>query len=74
MYTHFGHGYVEGGRLQSRFRALMERLSRKNGWFVPVGVLLDYLRQRRDALEITDRQRRSLEQRWLWQKIFRGTS
>ena len=74
MYTHFGHGFVEGGRLQSRFRTLMERLSRKNGWFVPVSVLLDYLRQRRDRPEISDRQRRSLEQRWLWQKMFRGTS
>ena len=74
MYTHFGHHFVEGGKLHARFRALMERLSRKNGWFVPVGVLLDYLRQRRDRLEITDRQRRALEQRWLRQKFFRGTS
>jgi hypothetical protein len=74
MYTHFGHGFVEGGRLHARFRALMERLSRKNGWFVPVGVLLDYLRQRRDRLEITDRQRRALERRWLCQKLYRGTS
>jgi len=74
MYTHFGHGYVERGRLQTRFRALMERLGRKNGWFVPVAVLLDYLRGRRCGLEITDPERRSLERRWLWQKMFRGTS
>ncbi|HKB09021.1 MAG TPA: hypothetical protein VKD69_00150 [Vicinamibacterales bacterium] len=74
MYTHFGHGYVEGGRLHARFRTLMQRLSRKNGWFVPVNVLLDHLRQRREPLAITGRQRRSLEQRWLWEKMFRGTS
>ena len=74
MYTHFGHGYVENGRLNARFKALMQRLSRKNGWFVPVGVLLDYLRGRHEPVEITAAQRRSLERRWLWQKMMRGTS
>jgi hypothetical protein len=74
MYTHFGHGYVDGGRLQPRFVELMTRLSRKNGWFVPVSTLLDFLRQRRGAMAITDRQRQALERRWLWEKIFRGTS
>ncbi|MEJ7606938.1 MAG: hypothetical protein WKF37_11885, partial [Bryobacteraceae bacterium] len=47
MYTHFGHGFVENGKIDQRFRRLMERLSRKNGWFVPVGTLLDYLRSQR---------------------------
>jgi hypothetical protein len=74
MYTHFGHGYVENGRLHPTFTALMQRFSRKNGWFVPVGVLLDYLRRGRDSAVITDTQRNSLERRWLWQKLLRGTS
>jgi len=74
MYTHFGHGYVERGRLSERFQALMTRLSRKNGWFVPVGTLLEFLRSRRENLAITDAQRRSLERRWLLEKVFRGTS
>jgi hypothetical protein len=74
MYTHFGHGYVENGQLHPRFKALMQRLSRKNGWFVPVSTLLDYLGRQRASLEITDAQRGSLERRWLWEKLFRGTS
>jgi hypothetical protein len=74
MYTHFGHGYVEDGRLHPRFKALMERLSRKNGWFVPVGVLLDYLRGAAPPAAITDAQRAALERRWLFQKLFRGTA
>ena len=74
MYTHFGHGFVEGGRLQPRFRTLMERLSRKNGWFVPVSTLLDYLRQQRQNVAISAAERQSLERRWLWEKLFRGTS
>jgi hypothetical protein len=74
IYTHFGHGYVQGGALHSRFKQLMRRLSRKNGWFVPVSSLLDYLHQRRPAQTITDGQRQGLERRWLWEKLFRGTS
>jgi hypothetical protein len=74
MYTHFGHGYVENGRVHPLFRSLMDRLSRKNGWFVPVGVLLDYLRGGRRPAPIADAHRDALERRWLWQKMLRGTS
>ena len=74
MYTHFGHGYVQNRRLDPRFKTLMERLSRANGWFVPVATLLDFLRHRRERLAITDGERLSLERRWLWEKMFRGTS
>jgi hypothetical protein len=74
LYTHFGHGFVENGKLQPDFRARMERMARKNGWFVPVSTLLDYLAAQRGELVLSDAQRRSLELRWLWEKIFRGTS
>jgi hypothetical protein len=74
MYTHFGHGYVEGGRLQPRFVELMERLAKKDGWFVPVTTLLDYLRQRRSTTTIGRAQRLALEARWLRHKIGHGTA
>ncbi len=74
MYTHFGHGYVENGAMNTRFRTLMDRLSGKNGWFVPVGTLLDYLRQKNGVREISRADRARLERRWLWEKLFRGTS
>ncbi len=74
MYTHFGHGYVENGKLLSRFVEVMKRLSRKNGWFAPVSIVLDYIRSRRGVTELTDRERRRLEIRWLSQKVLRGTS
>ena len=74
MYTHFGHGFVEDGQLQPRFKQLMERLAQKNGWFVPVSTLLDHLAQTRSDRTLTDSQRRALESRWLWEKLFRGTS
>ncbi len=44
LYTHFGSGFHDrSGRAQPRFRQLVQRLAGKNGWFVPVRELLDYL-------------------------------
>ena len=69
MYTHLACGFWEDGRLHPRFKALMERLRRMNGWFVPVRTLLDYLLDLKGVHELTDRERRCLERRWLWHKV-----
>ncbi len=75
MYTHFGHGFVDDrGALSPRFRDLMRRLSAKGGWFVPVSTLLDTLAAGRGPMALGQHQRRRLETRWLWEKLFRGTS
>lgn len=74
MYTHFGHGYVQDGKLTPEFRSTMQRLVRKNGWFVPVGQLLDFLANTNGVTTLNDAIRRRIESRWLWEKLFRGTS
>ena len=74
MYTHFGHGYVENGKLKPDFVRLMQRLSKKNGWFVPVSTILDFLCAHRGVHAIAPQQRRWLEWRWLIAKCFYGTS
>jgi hypothetical protein len=74
MYTHFGHYFVEKGQLAQPFRELMTRLSKRNGWFVPVSTVLDHIAAARGPLTITDSDRRRLERRWLFEKMFRGTS
>ncbi len=75
MYTHFGHGFTgDGHALSSRFRDLMRRLSAKDGWFAPVSSVLGYLAARRGVTELDAADRRRLETRWLWEKLFRGTS
>jgi hypothetical protein len=74
LYTHLAAGFLDRGGLHPRFRALTERLSRLNGWFVPVSTLLDHLRQAGGERQISDRERRRLEIRWLWEKVWRGTS
>ena len=43
VYTHFALGFMKGGALEPRFRALMERLAQRPGWFVPASDLLDHL-------------------------------
>ena len=73
LYTHFGLGFVQDGVLDSRFRSLIERLSRKNGWFVPVETLLNYLLAQRDDAALTAEQRRNMEWRWLSYKWRKGT-
>jgi hypothetical protein len=75
MYTHFGRGFVRGdGSLQPRFVEQMTRLSKLGGWFVPVAELLDYLRPAGGPHVLTSHERGSLEQRWMAQKLLRGTS
>jgi hypothetical protein len=74
MYAHFGDGFWENKQLNGRFRQLMERLARKNGWFVPVSNILDFLRERNRNHIITDTERAALERRWLIDKIRHGTT
>ena len=76
MYAHLAWGFYDNGRINPRFKFLMERLSKMNGWFVPVHTLLDYLRRTKGHYDITNRDRKSLERRWLMHKIIktRGTT
>lgn len=74
MYVHFASGFADGGELNPRFKSLMERLARKDGWFVSVTTLLDYLREQHGSSVITERQRQGLERRWLRSKLTIGPS
>jgi hypothetical protein len=74
MYTHFASGFWRDGELDPRFRELMVRLTRMNGWFVPVTTLLDHLVERRGLTILAPTQRRALERRWLRSKIRVGYS
>jgi hypothetical protein len=74
MFTHFAFGFLRQGHLDPRFRALMERLAKKGGWFVPASTLLDHLLSVNGHREITARQRSRLERKWLLEKITVGTT
>ena len=74
IYTHFAANFVsKEGALDPRVKSLLERLSSRNGWFVPVGDLLDYIATQRGGItELTAGARRSLEWRWLAHKLIVG--
>jgi hypothetical protein len=74
MYTHFALGFCHNGALDPRFVELMQRLSRRPGWFVPVSTVLDHLEATRGAQVLSHRERARLERRWLWHKVRYGTA
>jgi hypothetical protein len=69
IYTHLAKGFLVNGKINDRFRVLLQRMSRMDGWFVPVHVLLDYILQQRGNHILTPAERNTLERRWLWHKI-----
>lgn len=72
MYTHFAKDFLTDGKLNPRFQELMARLSKKNGWFVPVATLLNFLSEKNGRHVITDGERRRLEWKWFGEKVFIG--
>lgn len=74
VYTHFANGFTEKGKVNDETRKLLWQLSRRNGWFVPVSELLDYLRARQPAQTLSVSERITMELRWILTKLFYGTS
>ena len=72
VYTHFASGFIRGGRLNREFQQNMVYLSRRNGYFVPAGALLDYLESKGRGKEISGLQKTNLELKWVWDKIKGG--
>lgn len=74
MYSHFAMGFWRDGALDPRFKALIERLGRKNCWFAPVTEVLDHIKAQRGPLALDAMSRNALECRWLWYKAKAGPS
>ncbi len=74
LYTHFAMGFSERGKLNPQFERLVRRLAGKNGWFVPVATLLDYLLKIHGQHDITPLERQRMESRWLLEKLLVGTN
>lgn len=62
--THFGKGFVRDGTLHRETQRLLDLLARRNGWFPPVGELLDWLRARRETDGLPRREWRRMQWRW----------
>jgi hypothetical protein len=74
MYVHFACGFVTRGAVDTRVERLLRRLATRDGWFVPVSTLLDFLREERKTSIISAAELCSMEQRWAFEKavLFAG--
>ena len=72
MYTHFADGFCQNGKISEQFKIQMKRLSNKNGWFVPLSTLLEFLKKENKTQIISNSQRRALEWKWLFDKLILG--
>tara|TARA_B100000029_G_C17538764_1_gene945886 strand:+ start:595 stop:1527 length:933 start_codon:yes stop_codon:yes gene_type:complete len=74
MYTHFADGFVQNGKLSEKFKEQMTRLGKRDGWFVTVSTLLEFLKKENKNPEIDSKQRRLLEWKWLFDKLILGST
>lgn len=69
--THFGKGFVSKGNLNRETKRLLERLSKQNGWFVPVVAVLDYLKEHAGSEEIAPLTLKRMEMKWFIHSLLR---
>lgn len=62
--THLGKGFSRDGVVDPTAERLLRRLAARPGWFVPVGELLDWLRERRNGEELPASEWRRMQWRW----------
>lgn len=69
MYTHFASGFCRGGKVHPLFARLIGRLSKLNGWFVPVSELLEFLLASKTQRAIPASELTKMENRWIRYKM-----
>jgi hypothetical protein len=73
IYTHFANGFTKNGIVNKTTEESLFNLSRRNGWFVPVSTLLDFLRDKNSSDVLSWREQTSMEYKWFLSKIIHGT-
>lgn len=69
VYTHTAAGFVTGGKVDSEVESCLRDLARRNGWFVPVGTLLDHLRSHNGGADPGYLYRIALNFRWVYDRV-----
>lgn len=63
--THFGKEFGRAGLVNPETKRLLEVLAARNGWFPPVGELLDWLRAQRRSDSLPASEWRRMQWRWV---------
>jgi hypothetical protein len=69
VYAHLGLDVVRDGRVDAELARRLSDLGRRDGWFAPVGEILDHLSERQETSVISNRQRAAYEIRWIVDRI-----
>jgi hypothetical protein len=69
VYAHLGLDAVEDGRVDPELADRLSALAERDGWFAPVGEILDHLRTQQPSSLISDRQRAAYELRWMVDRL-----
>ncbi|KKQ18725.1 MAG: hypothetical protein US31_C0002G0070 [Berkelbacteria bacterium GW2011_GWA1_36_9] len=69
IYTHFASGFVKNGKLNHEFQKNLAYIAQQNGYFVPAGTLLDYLKSLKKQNNTSQIDIKKLELKWFWDKI-----
>jgi hypothetical protein len=69
--THFGKGFVKEGRLNDTTKKLLKKISNRNGWFVPVSEVLDFMRKKNSNNEISSYSLLKLELKFIFHSFLR---
>ena len=70
----FCYGFVKNGQVNQETKKLLINLSKRNGWFVPVGRLLDFLQRQHFSNIIPKKEKIKMEYKWFLNKMIHGTS
>ena len=62
--THLGKGFTRHGEVDRLVRRRLEMLAARDGWFAPVGEILDFLRARRPSGELPPDEWDRMQWRW----------
>ncbi|MFH1372603.1 MAG: hypothetical protein ABII79_02255 [bacterium] len=74
VYTHFGKGFCTDGEVGGAVADRLRDVAGRDGWFAPVGEILDYLRRQNGDQTISYKNRVYMELRWALEKLGRGTT
>jgi hypothetical protein len=70
--THFGKGFVRGGRVHPAVAELLTRLAQRPGWFQPLSTVLDHLVAAQGGTALLEGYRLfRLEGLWFWHSLHR---
>jgi len=74
VYTHFANGFIKNNEVNQETKRLLVYLSEKNGWFVPISTLLDFLKNQRKEKNISKRELKKMDYKWFFFKTIHGAN